>query len=412
MKKIVYTLAIFMAIGAFKGTSAQSIQTSNETEIINNEEVSLRQNIDRPITQFIVQGKSAVMLAYDTTNYIIAKFQRNESNPLENKWVVVKGMSLIIDDPEGDALYEVHLKKADLQVIKNSLSTPIHYVDLFDRRNAVDSLPTTESTGNLALQQQLDEAQRELNNARDELIEMIPLEPITIDPLEDSTRTNMRSQYYHSSGNPYVWEDRTGAAFLWAFNNWGSNWYNGLNKMDGAYELNTSFSSWQLEFNYSVILKRHFNLDIGIGYESDIYKFTSSMIDIDNSGFFQDNLFFIKNPQFSSTRPNDWSCRLVTRYVSIPIDFVFRINDDFRIGIAAIPALNFTSSPTGLKHKIDTKEFEYLDVENTSKYITPYKLDLRLSMRYNHFGVFAQVSTMSLFTNMDVFPIKIGFILK
>lgn len=461
MKKIFFPLALFFALATFSTTNAQQVPTETNAIIQDDNTVSLRQNINRPITKLIVNGQSAVKLVYDTTNYIIVNYESNETNPLENKWVVIKGMTLLIDDQDGYAVYEVHLKKSELQTIQNDYRSTILY-DSAPYAGIPTTASTTfsETTGNLAAQQQLDEARQQLDKARRELIEaknnlskalrkkneervettvittdtffvdstdgFIPLEPITddleiiemVEEISDTTVINKprRSKHY------YDWEDRSGASFLWGFNNWGSNWYNGLNKMNGAYELHTSFSSWQLEFTYAVIMTRHFYLDLGIGYESDIYKFTAPIVDIDNNGILQDILHasinsnysnYISNNQlFANIHFEDWSSRLVTRYFSLPIDFVFRFNNDFKIGFAAIPALAFSSSHTGLKHEINTKELEYQDNDNISNYITPYKFDLRLTLRYNHFGIFAQVATTSLFTNKDVYPIKIGFIIK
>lgn len=453
MKKIVYSLALFLTLAAFSCASAQEIRTETVYVPQNTDFVSMRQNIERPISQLYVNGKSAVKLVYDTTNYIVVGFERNESNPLENKWVIVKGMTLIIDDPDGYAFYEIHLKKNELQLIKNSFRSTIIYASAPYVNSETDVPTSYETSGNIARKQQLDEAQRQLDEARnglskaliqkhgeriethtyitdtlyvDSTDELIPLEPITVEDfptgevievIEDGDSILLRQSHYQKYH--YDWEDRSGMAFLWGFNNWGSNWYNGLNKMDGAYELRTSFSSWQLEFNYAIIVTRHFNLDIGIGYESDIYKFSTPLVDIDNNGIFQDrnitypnySNYTTNNQVFDNTHLNDWSSRFVTRYFSLPIGIVFRFND-FKIGFTAVPALSFISSHTGLKHEIDAKNIEYQDAENISNFITPYKLDLRFTLRYAHFGIFAQVATTSLFNNKDVYPFKIGFIIK
>ena len=459
MRKIIYPLALFLALATFGGINAQQVIT--ETVTVADNIVSKRQNINRPITQLIVEGKSAVQLVYDTTNFIVVSFSENEANPLDERWVIVKGMTLAINDPEGWSIYEVHLKKSDLKIIKNNIKTQILYTSAPYLDLDTDSITLSPlTTGNLARNQQLDEARHQLDEARHQLIEarkelskalvkkhgervetytytvndsidstsdFIPLEPIEViesnEVIEtvvddDTTVTRKpRPKKYH-----YNFEDRTGGALLWGFNNWGSEWYNGLNKMGGAYELRTSFSSWQLELSYAVIMTRHFYLDIGIGYESDIYKFSTPIIDIDENGILQDrNTVYLNsnysnytavNQAFEGTRLDDWSSRLVTRYLSLPVEMVVRFGDDFKIGLAAIPALALSSSHTGLKHEIETRDLEYQDVENISKFITPYKLDLRLSMRYEHFGVFAQVATTSLFTDKDVYPIKIGLIIK
>lgn len=422
MKKIIYPLALFLFLAAFGSPKAQEIHT--ETVVATSEdddEPSLRQNIDRPISQLIVNGKSAVMLVYDTTNFIEVDYNSNETNPLERKWVIVRGTTLTIDDPEGYAIYVVHLKKDELQSVKNNSSSPIIYVSLDNNSQPTDTVEYG-STGNLARQQQIEEAQQQLDKARRELVnEIIEIEPIYVDAPDynpDTSSDNSESTFFESTDNHYDWEDRTGTSLLWGFNNWGSNWFNGLNKMDGAYELRTSFSSWQFELSYAVIMTRHFYLDLGIGYESDIYKFNAPLVNIDNNGSFVDfpnsnySSFISNNQLFDNTHLEDWSSRLVTRYFCLPIDIVFRFNNYFKIGFAAIPALAFTSNHTGLKHEINTRNIEYQDVENISKFINPYKLDVRFSMRFNHFGIFAQVATMSLFKDKDVYPIKIGFIIK
>lgn len=460
MKKILYPLTLFFALMTLGTISAQEVHTETSVVTQNDNSTTMRQDINRPITQFVVKGQSAVKVVYDTTNYITVSFDKSETNPLEEKWVIVKGMTLLIDDPDGYAIYEVHLKKSELQSITNGYKSTILYTYApYIYSDSETETTLTKFTGNLAAKQKLDEARQQLDQARNELVraknnlaktlrinhnerietnvitdtfyidstgDMIELEPITDDfevvemIVEDGDTNNVHRTYINNYY--YDWEDRTGMAFLWGFNNWGSNWYNGLSKMEGAYELRTSFSSWQLELTYAVIMTRHFYLDLGIGYESDIYKFTAPLIDIDNNGILQDrnatifnsnyNNYIPNNQIFANTNLEDWSSRLVTRYVSLPIDFVFRFNDYFKVGFSAIPALAFSSSHTGLKHEIDTKELEYQDVENISNFITPYKVDLRLTIRFNHLGIFAQVATTSLFKDNDVYPIKIGFILK
>lgn len=484
MKKILYPLALFFALTAFGSINAQNIKDRNvakpNVEFVLDNDMVVRQNINRPINQLLVKGKSSVMVVYDSVNYIDAVFNPDEANPLDEKWIVVKGFNLIVDDPNGQAYYVIHLKKDELHSVKNSSGSIIIYVSLNNSASSDQETVDSEtmdnghnsttsaawSSNNMARQQQIEEARQQLEIARKNLAKLlnktsdnviskhdnitdgsviitdtfyvdstddvIPLEPIDeiaeamVDDYDSNNATDKKSQI--SIGNDYhpfdrySFEDRAGTAFLWGFNNWGNNWYNGLGKMDGAYELRTSFSSWQLEFTYAVIMTRHFYLDLGFGYESDIYKFTTPLVDIDNNGIFQDRMTtylnnnynnqIANNQVFQNTNLNDWSSRFVTRYFSIPIDFVFRFNNEFKIGFSAIPALGFSSCHTGLKHEIDNRYLEHLDIENVSKFITPYKLDLRFSMRFGHFGFFAQVSTISLFKDKDVYPFKIGFIIK
>ena len=411
----------------------------------------LRQNISRPITSLQVKGKSAVQLFRDTTNYIQVTYNPIESDPINDNFIAIKGMTLTIDDPDGEAFYEVHLKKSELQFVTHDIQATIIYGNNDVPNTDVDTSNFT--SGNMALQQQIDIAREQLANARKELRKVYspnnsdqtdtsdviyefdesefldaPVEVIT----EPYDGTFNGDEYVIDDDEPveikkyrpsYSWEDRTKGAFLWGFNNWGSEWYNGLSKMDGAYNLKTSFSSWQLEAQYALIMTRHFNFSVGLGYESDIYKFSTPLIDIDNYGVFYDRMdvmpthnysdYLLNNNEFNGTSLDDWSTRLVTRYISMPITVGVRFND-FKIGLTALPALGINTSHTGLKHEIDEHGLEYQDVHDISKFIQPYKFDLRLDLRYDDFGFFIQTSTASLFTDgcPDAYPIKIGFIIK
>ena len=113
---------------------------------------------------------------------------------------------------------------------------------------------------------------------------------------------------------------------------------------------------------------------------------------------------------------DDWSTRLVTRYITMPIEFEYRdksILKSFKLSLGIVPGLSFNSSHTGLKHELEKKGRNYQGVDDVSKFINPYKLDVRLTFKRKWFGFFIQVPTLPLFIDTDtkVYPIKIGFMI-
>lgn len=200
-------------------------------------------------------------------------------------------------------------------------------------------------------------------------------------------------------------------SFAWAFNNWGDAPLSGLSGMSGTYSLGTTFSSYQLALIYTPLNVKHWVIGIGVGYESDIYRFSgdtyTSVLPTDNPD--------VSTFGYKVLGNGTWSSRLVARYVTLPISFMYKPTKKFGIGLAAIPGLNYTSSNTGLKHKgksfFDNSKMS--DVEDVSRVMNPYKLDARLTLAFGNIGVFVQVPTMPVLKNMDreVYPIKFGFIL-
>ena len=195
--------------------------------------------------------------------------------------------------------------------------------------------------------------------------------------------------------------------FFWGFNNWGTNPFSGLMGMsDANYNLRTSFSSYQLEARYDFVLSRHVFMGLGIGYESDIYKFSKDYVDYNADAFVA----------IDTIAPGGYySSRFVTRYVQLPIHVGWRVRESlksFRIELAAIPALGWCCKHTGLKHEFHTDGRNLQDQRNFPDVVNPFKLDVRLQLNFGGIGVFLQVATMPLFLDgTKIFPIKIGFFL-
>ena len=196
--------------------------------------------------------------------------------------------------------------------------------------------------------------------------------------------------------------------FLWGFNNWGGSPFTGLMGMsDAGYSLRTSFSSYQLEGYYNLILTRHFNFGLGLGYESDIYKFSNDYVDYRADAFTAIDTL---------AAGGYYSTRFVTRYVQLPVHIGWRVKESshegFRIELAAIPALGWCGKHTGLKHEFHQDGTNPQDQRNLTDAVNPFKLDVRLKLKFGGIGVFLQVATMPLFLDgTKIYPIKLGFFL-
>ena len=195
-----------------------------------------------------------------------------------------------------------------------------------------------------------------------------------------------------------------GVSFLYGFNNWGSNPINGLGKMEDAYELRTTPSSYQLELVLSFYPTKKISVGGGVGYESDVYHFRNPFVTFndDNDVKFLE----ISNPPYEGI----CETRLVTRYVTFPIFFGYSINNNFGLYLTLVPGLNHLSSYTGLKSTFKNGNNESGIADNPNDFINRYKLDVRFTFAWRHLRFFIQPSLLPVFVNSDkkVYPIKIG----
>jgi len=208
----------------------------------------------------------------------------------------------------------------------------------------------------------------------------------------------------NSDGKPSFLE-RSMLSFYWGFNGWGGSTFSGLMGEDlGGNNVRTSFSSYQLSYGYNILNTYHFVAGIGLGYESDVYKFKNAYVSFD------DGAFQAATPAIEG----DWSSRFVTRYVQVPVHVGWRSGDGvFKVRLSAIPAIGYTTKNTGLKHRMKEDGQTHKDQTNLSDALLPYKLDVRLEFKVYGVGLFMQVSTFKLFKDgyQDLYPFKFGFVI-
>ncbi len=389
-------IAIFSSIMILLAFTANaSAQTKSVRESINNDK----------ITKVNVIGKSRVVWVHDNERYIDVTWFTNDVQQPDSYGISIDDNTLTFNDDQGLLRYELHLDSStnlDISVDDNARFTWPN-----------GSVHVSRKMGEMSWSGLINE----MKGLIDELVTTYD----SIATIGDNSGKVAEPRFKNKAKErKYSFSDRTNFDFHWGFNNWGDKWYNGLMKMEGPYNLRTSFSSFQLSENYAVMMTEHTKFSIGIGYESDVYKFTDNYVTMDaNTGALtaQDQAGVDANSNVSGSHLGDWSSRFVTRYVTLPLEFEYRdkgVIRNFRIALGVIPGLSFNGKHTGLKHELEQRGRNYQDVQNDiSKFVNPYKIDVRLTFKLKGFGVFLQVPTLPVFIDTDtkVYPIKIGFMI-
>lgn len=367
---------------------------------------TVRENIPcNSITNIQALGKTHLVWIHDKECYVQISYDQQQIDPKGEYYVSVDNNTLTFNDGTGKLNYELHLDSNNVEITLDGSEVEVTFPN--GVRHTVNSIVESSFTsiGN------------ELKGLIDELV-------YVFDSVSNATSAKSNSSpNVNNDGKKrrkYSVADRTNFDFHWGFNNWGDQWYNGLMKMEGPYNLRTSFSSYQLSENYAIVMTPHTKLSIGIGYESDVYKFTDNYVsmDVTNGALMtQDQAGVDAVSNVTGSNLGNWSTRLVTRYVTMPIEFEYRdkgVLRNFRISLGVIPGLSFSSKNTGLKHELEQRGRNYQDSQSgVSRFINPYKLDVRLTFKRKGLGMFLQVPTLPVFidTATKVYPIKIGFML-
>ncbi len=353
---------------------------------------------DGRISKLVILSKSHVTVIYDTVTQVRA------TSPVKldsrDFGVFVEGSSLFICDSTGSINYELHVIQRAIKWVVQDHDAVVTYPDGGKDFEFVSENNELRSLSN------------QLKGYIDELTQHV-------DSVASETKTNSKKNLTISKKKRhYSTTDRLDFDFLWGFHNWGDAWYNGLMKMDGAYQLRTTFSSYQLAMNYSVVMTKHWEVSLGMGYESDVFKFSDPYVTVDGSGQFVslDAANTAAQCGVAGSNYEDWSTRFVARYVTLPIELRYRDIGSLHswgIALGVVPGLSFNSRHTGLKHELDQRNKHYQDVSSMSQWINAYKMDVRLTIQGKGLGFFVQMATLPLFvdTGVKVYPIKIGFIL-
>ena len=416
---------------------------------------SLYQTFDK-VSSLVVEGKSHVALHKSDSNYLEAH------GPVEKGCVTKEGETLTINDPAGNTHYDLYLQADDLlsytiegtyavceaaEPLWANTSTSMNmttangettketvYANADKQTNTASrtyslTVPEEVSTSITDILREVKAALRDtstsLSSMTDQMTTYSNDMKASIDTIGDLLGVKGKKAKKPCSGK------RSNLDFLWGFNNWGSTPFSGLMGLEGGDALYTSFSSYQLAWNYALVKNCHFDLKIGAGYESDVYKFTNNYVMLNHTtlnpaypltGYFAGvnladpwidaaALTGVADPGSLS----QWSSRLVTCYVTMPVSMGFKVGNlrKFRIDVGVVPGLALNGTHSGLKHEMERPGRNYSDVTNArSLGMNPYKMDVRVDFGWNN-GVklFAQFATLPLFEDTEIYPIKIGFML-
>lgn len=375
------------------------------------------QTIKRPVEDLEVKGKSRVMLTNSMGNFpkVVVSGQREVK--ADSNWadgiLVMEGNKLIINDINGDFSIKVNIpsKLASIKVGPEAMlsldtaNVPTNReeeaIEIFtgevltNLANEVKNATSSTTTSSFDAEQFAQDFQKRMEGkSHGEIIKesfgMI-----------DSMITIRQEKSAHEG---YRFGKRFSTSLLWAFNNWGPEPFTGLAGMkEDGYSLKTSFSSYQLEARYNVVMVPHFALALGLGYESDVYKFHQPCVNYVNNVF----------QAYEPVEADVWKTKMVARYVNFPVTLEYRTSDKsryFAVSLSAIPGLAFSTSHTGLKHVMLAQGKDFKEVIPMNGELNPFKMDVRLGFDFSSFNVFLQAAvTPLMFEGRKIYPVKIGF---
>lgn len=407
MKKILTLIASIMLLSS--SMSAQNRDLQKECVSWNYDRGSItRITMDLPsnIKVIDLKGDARLLWSYDTTTYehIECYFMVDSNEPdTEPYW---NGDTLILNNSRR-TVYLLHTHHTP-RIVTTDDAIPAQIEDITKLDNFSKTLKTTA------------EASTVIGNGG--MMKMLMMAIFTTDDIEDIMDATNRGKSVAENAVDGLMEnqskdrsagtktgkrryDRTDLDLHWGFNNWGTNPFSGMMGMDDpGYDLRTSFSSCQLSWKYRVICRSHFACGVGLGFESDVYKFNKPYVNYSSNSF----------TAIDTMAPNGYyTTRFVTRYIQLPIHFTYFAKSShhgFQTSLSAIPAIGFNGKHTGLKHELHQKGINDQDQQNLGGNQNPFKLDVRLDMKISGIGVFLQVATMPVFIEgTKIYPIKIGF---
>lgn len=194
------------------------------------------------------------------------------------------------------------------------------------------------------------------------------------------------------------WSVTWDAYFSYSFLSWGEDQF-GFNPPSGAYDLSWS-SRWDLGTYIKFVNKSPFTLSIGLGYESDVLRFSNKQ------AFFDEHNGLLSHVGSDKTK-------LVARYITLPVIARVCLNRDFSIGVGVIGGLNFKTSHTGVKIKYDNDLGNMVEESTGTSYgnINTWKADLLFSIGIRGFSLTFRQALTPVFkdnTEKELYPFSVG----
>ena len=163
-----------------------------------------------------------------------------------------------------------------------------------------------------------------------------------------------------------------------------------------AYSLKWS-SRWDIMLMINILPDNFFFPSIGIGYESDIFKFSNPQ------GFYDAHTDLISQVGTEKTK-------LVARYITLPVMLNFNFFPTHRHSLTlkagVVGGLNFNTSHTGLKLEYENALGNNVEEYTGSNYknFNTLKLDAMIGLEYTGFTIYYRQSMTNMFKDSKETP--------
>lgn len=238
-------------------------------------------------------------------------------------------------------------------------------------------------------------------------LEPLSTDSITLSKGDTVTRRVTLEPYRRNRNSPIV--DRNALGFAWGINNWLPRPFDILSRTDGDYEMNSSFRSFHVYYNWYYLRTSHWVMGLGVEYEGGIYSFANPYVQWE-AGDGQNTFRAIDR----SADEGKWYTRLVTDHIGIPLSVRWSPNGKFYLGLSAIGSMNIRNNRNGLVTYYKTNSAKNRNRQTTPSLLRPYKADVRLTVGGENLMFYLQASVTDLFQNMDcsVYPAQLGLLIE
>ncbi len=205
----------------------------------------------------------------------------------------------------------------------------------------------------------------------------------------------------------------SGFVFSYGYLNFSKDGFFSTPSSSDPYSLKWS-DKWDVIYRFTFCPDNVVSFTTGIGIQSNVFRFDNGF-DINEFGF---------NPTTSSTTSTSGSttslssdisldkCKLVARYITVPLILDFNLSDHFHIHAGAIAGINYRNSHTGFKRNY-TLFGDKIEQSTGShfKEFNDFKVDALLGFEIYGFTFYVSHSLMNMFKdsyNKTVRPFAFG----
>ncbi|MEI8202647.1 MAG: DUF2807 domain-containing protein [Bacteroidota bacterium] len=170
--------------------------------------------------------------------------------------------------------------------------------------------------------------------------------------------------------------------------------------------INVNFNFFDINFN---LIKNHFGLVTGLGFQFNNYVFDKSIIVNPDSGFF----YGYKDGATDRTNFKNLKSKLVVNYLTVPLFFEYQTNNkskcnSFHIGAGGELGIRVG---TYFKHTFESNDQFHLMKISDDFYVNDIKLDAMVRVGWSKLNLYATYSLLPLFKDFkgpQLYPFTVG----